>query len=164
MSEASPAAAAPFRLLLRVRYNECDAQGIVFNARWADYADIASAEYVRALLGSVHPAETGLDWRLVKQTIEWRAPARYDDVLDLRVRTQRVGASSFVLETRVHRHADGAALAVIETVCVAVDPAGRSCPIPEAPRAALERGAPGAVVDHAAAAPAAPAAPIRPPR
>lgn len=158
VSEASSSAAAPFHLLLRVRYNECDAQGIVFNARWADYADIASAEYMRALLGSVHPAETGLDWRLVKQTIEWQAPARYDDVLDLRVRALRVGTTSFTLETRVHRHPDGAPLAAIETVCVAVDPRGQKRPLQGAARAALERGAPGAVVDHAAAAP------VKPPR
>ncbi len=126
VSEASTSAAAPFRLLLRVRYNECDAQGIVFNARWGDYADIASGEYVRALFGSVHPAETGLDWRLVKQTIEWQAPARYDDVLELAIRTLRVGTTSFALETRFVRHADRAPLAVIETVCVMVDHAGEA--------------------------------------
>ena len=37
-----------FRLRLRVRYNECDAQGIVFNARWVDYVDIAVGEPDRA--------------------------------------------------------------------------------------------------------------------
>jgi len=153
VSEASTSAAAPFRLLLRVRYNECDAQGIVFNARWSDYADIASGEYVRALFGSVHPAETGLDWRLVKQTIEWQAPARYDDVLELGVRTLRVGTTSFALETRFVRHADRAPLAAIETVCVMVDHAGGKRPIPAEARAALERGAPGVIVDHAGATP-----------
>lgn len=164
MSEASPSA-APFRLLLRVRYNECDAQGIVFNARWADYADIASGEYMRALFGSVHPAETGLDWRLVKQAIEWQAPARYDDVLDLRVRTLRVGTTSFTLETRCLRHGDAAPLAAIETVCVMVDPAGKKRPIAPEVRAALERGAPGVAVDHAAAlALAPPPSLITPPR
>ena len=141
----------PFRLLLRVRYNECDVQGIVFNARWADYADIASAEYTRALFGSVDPAATGLDWRLVKQTTEWRAPARYDDVLDLRVRTLRVGTTSFVLATEYRRLADQAHLAASETTCVLVDPSGAKQPISDAVRAALERGAPGVVVDHAAA-------------
>ncbi len=141
----------PFRLLLRVRYNECDLQGIVFNARWGDYADIASGEYLRALLGSVDPAVTGADWRLVKQTTEWRAPARYDDVLDVRVRTLRVGTTSFVLATEYRRHADGAHLAGTETTCVMVDPSGQKRPIADAMRATLERGAPGVIVDHAAA-------------
>jgi acyl-CoA thioester hydrolase len=142
----------PFRLLLRVRYNECDMQGIVFNARWGDYADLASGEFLRALLGAVDPAVTGLDWRLVKQTTEWRAPARYDDVLDVRVRTLRVGTTSFVLATEYLRAADGAPLATTETTCVRVDPSGTKRPIDDAIRAALERGAPGVVVDHAAAA------------
>jgi acyl-CoA thioester hydrolase len=141
----------PFRLLLRVRYNECDLQGIVFNARWGDYADIASGEYMRALFGSVDPAVTGADWRLVKQTTEWRAPARYDDVLDIRVHTLRVGTTSFVLATEYRRHADGALLAGTETTCVMVDPAGQKRAIAGAMRETLERGAPGVIVDHAAA-------------
>ena len=141
----------PFRLLLRVRYNECDAQGIVFNARWGDYADLASAELVRALFGAADAAVTGLDWRLVKQTTEWRAPARYDDVLDVRVRALRVGTTSFTLETEYRRHADQAQLARTETVCVLVDPSGQKRAVPPDVRAALERGAPGVIVDHAAA-------------
>ena len=35
-------ASATLQLLVRVRYAECDAQGVVFNARYADYADLAS--------------------------------------------------------------------------------------------------------------------------
>ena len=69
------------RHLLRVRYGECDAQSIVFNARWADYVDIAVTEYTRALFGSTDPAVAGLDWRLRRQTLEWRAPARFDEVV-----------------------------------------------------------------------------------
>jgi acyl-CoA thioester hydrolase len=151
MTAAPPSEPAPFRLLLRVRYNECDAQGIVFNARWGDYVDIASVEFTRALFGAADAATTGLDWRLVKQAIEWRAPARFDDVLDIRVRTLRVGTTSFVLATELRRFADDSLLAAVETTCVMVDHAGVKKPITDATRAALERGAPGVVVDHAAA-------------
>jgi acyl-CoA thioester hydrolase len=141
----------PFRLLLRVRYNECDAQGIVFNARWGDYVDIAVAEYSRALFGSVDPAITGIDWRVVKQTTEWRAAARYDDVLDCRVSTVRVGTTSFTLATQFRRLADGTDLAASETIYVATDRHGAKQPVSAEHRGALERGAPGIVVDHAAA-------------
>jgi acyl-CoA thioester hydrolase len=141
----------PFRLHLRVRYGECDAQGIVFNARWGDYADIASSEYTRALFGSVQPSVTGLDWRLVKQTIQWHAPARYDDVLELRVATLHVGTTSFTLSLEITRHPDQAHLASVETICVMVDPAtGTKRSIDDPTRAALLRGAPGVVVDQAA--------------
>jgi len=137
----------PFRYLLRVRYGECDAQGIVYNARWGDYIDIAVSEYGRTLFGAID----ALDWKLVKQTIEWRASARFDDVLEIRVRTVRLGTTSFVLACEFVRHGSDPPLATAETTYVMVDTAGAKRAIPDAARVALERGAPGAVVDHAAA-------------
>lgn len=140
---------APFRFLFRVRYHECDAQKIVFNARWGDYADVASTEYVRALLGSADPDVTGLDWRLVRQTTEWKAPARFDDVLEARVHTARVGTTSFTLATEFRRWPEGSLLVTVETVCVATDRvAGHKTPVPDAFRQKLEGGA-DVVVDHA---------------
>jgi acyl-CoA thioester hydrolase len=141
----------PFRFLLRVRYGECDAQGVVFNARWGDFVDVAVTEFSRALFGSVDPAVTGIDWQLVKQTIEWRAPARYDDVLDCRVATLRVGTTSFTITTQFRRFADAAELATAETVYVAFDRHGEKQAVTPDYRSALERGAPGVVVDHAGA-------------
>ncbi|HEX5064149.1 MAG TPA: thioesterase family protein [Kofleriaceae bacterium] len=140
----------PFRYLLRVRYSECDAQGIVFNARWADYVDIAVGEYSRALFGSVDPAVTGIDWKLVKQTVEWKASARYDDILDCRVSTIRVGTTSFTIATELHRF-NGPLLATVETVYVAFDRHGAKTAVADDYRKALERGAPHVIVDHAAA-------------
>src|ERR1043165_9065955 len=99
-----------FCLRLRVRYQECDAQGIVFNARWLDFVDIAAGEYTRTLFGAVD----AVDMRLKKQTIEWHAPARYDDVLDVRVRTVRIGTTSFTLEHVIWR--GDTRLATAETV------------------------------------------------
>jgi acyl-CoA thioester hydrolase len=123
-----------FCLRLRVRYHECDGQGIVFNARWGEYVDVAVGEYARAVLGGV-----ALDWKLVKQTIEWRASARYDDVLDIRVGTIRIGTTSFALETQFAR--GDTYLARVETVYVVVDPATHmKRAIPDAARIALERG------------------------
>jgi acyl-CoA thioester hydrolase len=143
--------ALPFRYLMRVRYGECDAQGIVFNARWGEYVDTAVSEFGRAVFGHVDAAVTGLDWRLVKQTTTWHAPAKFDDVLDIRVHALRLGTTSFTLATELHRFAGGAHLASVETIYVMVTAAGEKRAVPDAARAALERGAPGAIVDHAAA-------------
>jgi acyl-CoA thioester hydrolase len=141
----------PFRLLLRVRYGECDAQGIVYNARWIEYVDIAASEYTRALFGSVNAATTGIDWRLVKQTCEWHAPGRYDDVLDIRVSTLRVGTTSFALATEIRRYGTADTLVTVETIYVAFDPRTLSKQaISSVHREALERGAPGVVVNQAA--------------
>ena len=130
-----------FTYRFRVRYHECDAQGIVFNARWGDYVDVAATEYTRALFGAV----AGLDWRLRKQTLEWRGPGRFDDVLEARVATVAVGTTSFTLRTDFHR--GGEQLVTVETVYVVVDPAaGTKLPVPERHRAALLAGD-GSTVD-----------------
>jgi acyl-CoA thioester hydrolase len=140
----------PFCYRLRVRYGECDAQGIVFNARWVEYVDIAVTEYTRALLGSVHPAETGLDWRLVTQTMTWRAPGRYDDVLEASIRTMKIGTTSFTIGCEWRRAGSAELLVTAETVYVRVDvERGVKAPLSDMHRSALERGAPGTVVDHA---------------
>jgi acyl-CoA thioester hydrolase len=138
----------PFRFLLRVRYGEVDAQKIVFNARWGDYIDVAVTEYQRALWGDL----AALEMRLVKQTTEWKGPAHFDEVIEARVRTSRVGTTSFTIATELGRWPDGPVLATSETVYVAIDiERGEKIEVPPRFRAALERGAPGVIVDHAGA-------------
>jgi acyl-CoA thioester hydrolase len=134
----------PFRFRFRVRYHECDAQKIVFNARWGDYVDVAVTEYTRALLGTGDP--DGTDWKLVRQVLEWKASARYDDVVDASVRTLRVGTTSFTLGTEMRK--GDQLLVTAETVYVVTSPDdGRKRPVPDELRAHLEAGAPGVIVD-----------------
>ena len=142
---------APFRLLLRVRYGECDAQQVVFNARYGDYVDVAATEFYRAVFGSYQALlEQGLDSQVVRMVTDWRAPARFDDVLQLEVRTLRLGTSSFTLEVDIRRQADQAAIARAEVTYVMVDArAFTKVAIPEAIRALLERGAAGVTVNQA---------------
>lgn len=87
---------------LRVRWSEADMQGIVFNGHYLTYADVALTEYWRAI-GYPYPSSVerlGVDWLVVKATLEYRAPARYDDELEIGVRVGQVGNSSirFLLE------------------------------------------------------------------
>jgi acyl-CoA thioester hydrolase len=147
---------AAFRFLFRVRYGECDAQKIVFNARWGEYVDVACTEYLRALFGAADPAEAGLDIRLVRQVTEWKAPGRFDDVIEAEVRTLAVGTTSFTLATVFRRRADRVVLAMTDTVYVSVDPvAGAKRALSPEQRSALVAGAGGRVVDHAGALAAA---------
>src|ERR1043166_2954788 len=67
-----------FRYYLRVRYGECDAQKVVFNARYADYVDLSTTEFLRALGFGEALISGSLDYQLVKLTLEWKAPARFD--------------------------------------------------------------------------------------
>jgi acyl-CoA thioester hydrolase len=157
MSAEETAAAATFRFLFRVRYGECDPQNIVFNARWGDYVDIACTEYLRGLFGVAEPGAVGLNIRLVRQLIEWKEPARFDDVIEAEVRTLKVGTTSFTLATVFSRRADRVVLAMSDTVYVSVDPiVGEKRALLADHKRALEAGTGGRLVDHAGALAAAP--------
>jgi acyl-CoA thioester hydrolase len=139
-----------FRYYLRVRYGECDAQKVVFNARYADYVDLATAELLRALGFETQIQTAELDYQLVKQILEWRAPARYDQVLDISVGTKHLGNTSFTLLTEFRIAGSEPVIATAETVYVYVDNRTLTkMPVPQHLRDALTRGAPGVVVDHA---------------
>ncbi len=105
-----------FRYYLRVRYGECNAQKVVFNARYAEYVDLATTEFLRALGYGGQLFSGELDFQLVKQTIEWKAPARFDQVLEISVFAKSLGNTSFTLaaEFRIAGHAH--LLATAETV------------------------------------------------
>jgi acyl-CoA thioester hydrolase len=141
---------APFRYYLRVRYAECDAQKVVFNARYGDYVDLGFSEFLRALGYGEAMASGALDFQLVKQTFEWKSSARYDDVIELSPRMKQLGNTSFTLYTGFRIAGTEAVFATAETVYVHVDAQNLSKqPLPAVLRAALERGAPGVVIDHA---------------
>lgn len=146
----------PFRYTFRVRYGECDMQKVVFNARYGDYVDVAISEFIRAIGYGAEMVSAELDFQLVKQTKEWKAPAHYDDVLEARVQVPRVGNTSFAIDCALHKAGQEAAIFGCETVYVLVDHATLSkMAVPDELRARLLRGAPGVWVDHAAALPAA---------
>ncbi|HEY6643443.1 thioesterase family protein [Povalibacter sp.] len=139
-----------FRYYLRVRYGECDAQKVVFNARYADYVDLATAEWLRAL-GFEKELQTGeLDYQLVKQTLEWKAPARYDQVIEASVSAKTIGNTSFTLATEFRIAGHEPVIATAETVYVHVNSKTLTKQsLPQPWRDAFLRGAAGAVVDHA---------------
>ena len=141
-----------FRYYLRVRYIECDAQKVVFNSRYGEYVDVSITEFLRAAGVLDEFLEGALDFQLVKQTIEWKAPARYDQVLELSIAPIRLGHTSFTVGTEFRiAGGDGRVIVTVETVYVLVD--GRTLsklPLPDHLRAALEAGAAGRATDHAA--------------
>jgi len=140
----------PFRYYLRVRYIECDAQKVVFNSRYSEYVDVSINEFLRAT--GMLPEFLGghLDFQLVKQTIEWKAPARFDQVLELSIVATRLGTTSFTVRTDFRIAGEDRVIVTIETIYVLVDARTLTkLPLPDALRAALEQGAAGRVTDHA---------------
>jgi len=148
-STDTPGITPSFRYLLRVRYGECDAQKIVYNARYSDYVDLASTEFLRVVWGDA-VFGGGYDYQLVRQIIEWRASLRFDDVVQIAVSAARVGTTSFVLAMDLRPSGAPRAAAGAETTYVLTREAELvKCPIPDDLRARLEAGAQGVVVDHA---------------
>lgn len=143
----------PFRYYVRVRYQECDAQHVVFNARYGDYADLACFEFMRAALPRPTDAFDGsFEVQTVKQTVEWKAPARFDDVLEISIWTSRFGTTSFDLTCTLKRASAGETepIVTITTTYVHVDSKTWSKKaLPADMREALERGARGLKTDHA---------------
>jgi acyl-CoA thioester hydrolase len=141
----------PFRFRLRVRYGECDAQGVVFNARYADFVDISVNEYIRTLFGDYqHLLDQDLDIQVVSLTVNWKAPAKFDDVLEARIRAGRIGNTSFRLHLEFFRYGDGAFIADADVTYVLIQPSVMSkVTIPDRIRELLDKGAPGALISHA---------------
>jgi acyl-CoA thioester hydrolase len=142
--------ATPFTFLTRVRYGECDAQMVVFNARYGDYADLAATEYFRAIFGGLHALlERGLDMQVAHYSIDWKAPARFDDVLGVRVQTGHIGNTSFTLNMEFFVAGSGAEVARVKLVYVMVtNPGFTKTAVQDDLRAALQHGAPGVVMNQ----------------
>lgn len=122
-----------FHHRFRVRYSECDAQGVVFNARYLDYADIALTEYWRAVrFRELHP-DTAMEFHVKRATVTWFAPVKPDEMIDVMARTTAIGRTSFTQVVEIHGAGDANDLrAEIELVNVHVDLAThRPLPLPE---------------------------------
>jgi acyl-CoA thioester hydrolase len=113
---------APFIHELRVRYGECDPQGIVFNANYLMYFDVAFTELWRAGVGPWQEmVERGVDAVVANANIDFRAPARFDDVLQLRAEVTRLGRTAITTQIDVMREGDLLVAGRLRHVCVAAD-------------------------------------------
>ena len=109
-----------FSTPVRVRWMECDAQGIVFNGAYLGYLEIAQAEYFRNLGFSIYRiAQNGyFDSAVVKADLEFKAPARVDEVLELFARVARIGNTSITLLVEIYAAGSDKLLTNIEAVYV----------------------------------------------
>ncbi len=94
-----------FSHTLRVRWSEVDMQGIVFNGNYLNYFDVAFTEYWRAtgLPDVIAQSEAGLELFARKATVEYHAPSRFDDLLEIGVRCAELGRSSLRFVLEIHR-------------------------------------------------------------
>lgn len=124
---------------LRVRWPEVDAQQVVFNGHYLTYLDVGINEYWRQVglpyPEGVHQHQGDLFVR--RNTIEYHAPARMDDWLDVGLRCERIGNSSFTIAWAIWTQ--GRLLVTGEVIYVYTDlQTRRPMTVPEGIRAQLQ--------------------------
>ena len=120
----------PFRHQLRVRYNECDPQGVVFNANYLTYFDLTMTELWRELGGYQAMVDAGVDMVVAEARILYRSPLRFDDDFEALVEIERLGETSMSAEILLAR--DGEPVAEGELRYVFVESGGGAKqPIPD---------------------------------
>ena len=134
--------AEPFRHRLRVRWSECDLQGVVFYPHYLAYLDHTVTELWRDAIGpytEMIPAH-GVDMVVAEAGMRYRDSARFDDELEIAATVTRLGSTSITTAFTIERVSDGALLTEGELRHVFVDPEdfGKR-EMPERVRAALER-------------------------
>lgn len=111
--------------LLRVRNYEVDWQGIVHNATYLLYFEVGRVEYFKQLGAKLDLNSIRNDSKvmLVRNEIDYKAPARFDDLLAVSTRISTIKNSSFVMEGKLEQEETGQLVAVNSAFHVWLDPA-----------------------------------------
>ena len=123
----------PFKYsaLTRVAFSDTDAQGIVYYGRYFPYFDGARVEYHRHL-GMLDRDAREQEFVMRANTIEYFAPARFDDLIEVFFRVSRIGRTSVTCECAAYRVEDDVLMVTAEQTMVLVDLDERkACPVPD---------------------------------
>ena len=112
----------------RVGFSDTDAQGIVYYGRYLPYFDLARVEYHRNL--DMLRMDSGGELVMRASSIEYHAPARFDDLLEVFIRAARIGRTSATYEMAAYRVEDDELMVTAHQTLVLVDlEARQSAPI-----------------------------------
>ena len=139
MSDPGVIEAGVHRIRIRVYYEDTDAAGIVYHAAYLEFAERARTEMLRCL-GFDHGAlraRFGVVFTVRRCLVEYRAPARLDDLLEVRTRVTRLGGAALDLEQRILR--EDRLLTRLEVRLALLSPELRVARLPPRLRAAFDR-------------------------
>ena len=125
---------AGHRLLQRVYYEDTDFSGVVYHARYLHFLERGRTDYLRLLgveQGSLILEEDreGLVFVVHRMEIDFKAPARMDDILTILTSTEKAGGAKMILNQEIRR---GEQLLIAARVIIAViNAAGRPRRLPE---------------------------------
>lgn len=148
-----PLAGGEFRFPVRVFYEDTDAGGIVYHANYLRFAERARTETLRRL---------GIDQSRLRRehdvvfivrrcTIDYRAPARLDDALEVRTRMTGWRGAAIEAEQSVHRPGEEGPLVALDLVIACVNGKGRPVRVPAPVREAFDRALGGGLAGDGSA-------------
>jgi len=126
---------------IRVRFADTDLQAIVFNSNYLTYYDVAWTEYFR---------EAGFEWKdllalgvdtvLARTRMEFKSPARFDDVLEVCSRVSKIGTTSLTFDFEIYVEGEERLIGSATSFYVCVDPKTlKSTPVPDVLRSRIEK-------------------------
>ena len=115
---------------IRVRYAESDAMGIVHHAVYPVWMELGRSDLLRELGQSYAEWEKrGVMMSVAEIHVKYRAPARYDELVEVRTRLKEAGRRKVVFAYEVSR--EGTRLAEGQSVHVVTGPDGRAHAMPD---------------------------------
>lgn len=107
----------------KIRYSDCDPQGIVFNGNYARYWDDAMTDWFEeAGLGGPELGGAGVDVVTARIEMDFKASARLGDEIETVIDVERLGSTSLTLRFTTSRRSDGQPVTMGREVVVFVDP------------------------------------------
>jgi len=112
-----------FKHTLRVRWKECDIQGIAYYGSYIDFIDVAQAEYFRNLGILTHQPNDRkvFDLAAVKVTLEYKSPAKIDELIDIFLRVEKIGRTSIDKRSEIYRSDTDELLCSVQSISVNFD-------------------------------------------
>ena len=106
-----------------MRFADTDLQGIVFNGNYLTYYDVAWTEYFRHL-GYTYKdlIEKEVDTVLARTTLEFKSPARFDEILEIYTRISKIGNTSLVFDFEIYPAGEDRLVGTANSLYVCVDP------------------------------------------
>jgi len=129
------------KVRLRARFAETDAMRVVHHTEYFVWFEVARTELLRSLgLPYTEIQRRGFNTPLVEAFAQYKAPARYDDEVEVSIRLGKLGRSSIRLEYEVTKVPGGEVLCTGHTVHVLIGQDGRPAPMPDDLRVRLTQG------------------------
>lgn len=109
-----------FKHRIRIRYGECDQQGVVYNPNYMVYMDDATEVWISSGVADGDYYSLGWEYMLARSALEWQGSARAPETLTIDVGVVRYGTSSF--DVGYIGKVDDRPVFTARAVCVSVRP------------------------------------------